>query len=98
MIKPAVIVQLVLTNYLADWMSKHTNESIELRNKIDAARKEMTKSGKNDKCPDFDRKNNEYLKYVNPIIRKFHARKIEEFRVWLNTFCTWVWYLTGNPK
>ena len=98
MSKPAVIVQLVLTNYLADWMSKYTNESIELRNKIDAARKEMTKSGKNDKCPDFDRKNNEYLKYVNPIIRKFHARKIEEFRVWLNTFCTWVWYITGNPK
>src|SRR5436190_10221331 len=50
MSKPAVVVQLVLQKYLADWMSKYTNESIELRNMIDAKRAEMTKSGKNEKC------------------------------------------------
>jgi hypothetical protein len=58
----------------------------------------MTKSGKNDKCPDYDRKNNEFMAYANPLIRKFHAKKIDEFRVWTNAYCTWAWYVAGNPK
>ena len=96
--KPAVVVQFVLQNYLADWMKKNVEEYQELLKRVDAKKVEMSKTGKNDKCPDFDRKNNTFLQYANPIIREFHARKIEEFRMWLNTFCTWVWYLTGNPK
>jgi tetratricopeptide (TPR) repeat protein len=98
MSKPALVVQLVLQNYMAEWMVKYVTDCQELTNSINAAHQEMTKSGKDDKCPDYDRRNNEFLKYANPIIRKFHAKKIEEFRVWLNTFCTWAWYLTGNPK
>ncbi|WP_449436047.1 hypothetical protein [Pedobacter steynii] len=98
MSKPALTVQLVLQNYMAEWSVKYITESQDLTNSINTARQEMTKSGKDDKCPDYDHKNNEFLKYANPIIRKFHAKKIEEFRVWLNTFCTWVWFLTGNPK
>jgi hypothetical protein len=31
------------------------------------------------------------------LIRKFYANKIEEFRVWLNAYCTWSWYIAGNP-
>ena len=65
---------------------------------INANRKLMTQAGNNDKCPDFDRKNNKFLAYANPLIRKFHAKKIEEFRIWLNAFCTWSWYISGNPK
>lgn len=98
MSKPAVVIQIVLQNYIADWMMKYTNENIELRKLIDAKKVEMTKYGSNDKCADFDNKNNQFLQYANPIIREFHSRKVEEFRAWLNTFCTWVWYLTGNPK
>ncbi len=96
--KPAVVVQIVLQNYIAEWMQKNVQEYQQLTNTISEQQKEMTKSGKNDKCPDYDRKNNQFLNYANPVIREFHSRKIEEFRMWLNTFCTWVWYLTGNPK
>ena len=41
---------------------------------INAQKLEMTKIGNNEKCPDFDRKNNEFLLYANPLIRKFHAK------------------------
>ncbi|OSZ80262.1 hypothetical protein CAP36_03140 [Chitinophagaceae bacterium IBVUCB2] len=98
MSKPAVIVQLVLQNYMAEWMPQYVQEYQVLLNTIKAKKEQITKSGKDDKCPDYDRKNNEFLSYANPLIREFHTRKIEEFRIWLNTFCTWIWYLTGNPK
>lgn len=95
---PAVIVQKILQAYLRQWMEEYQKEGSHLMENINTQRKEITKSGKNDKCPDFDRKNNEFLAYANPLIRKFHAKKIEEFRMWLNAFCTWSWYISGNPK
>ena len=98
MSKPAVIVQKILQAYLKDWMEDYTKQGTRLMENMNTKHMEMTKSGDNDKCPDFDRKNNEFLVYANPIIRNFHAKKIEEFRMWLNAFCTWSWYITGNPK
>ncbi|MGZ8552469.1 MAG: hypothetical protein ACXWV8_03635, partial [Chitinophagaceae bacterium] len=98
MSKPAVIVQKILQAYLHQWMADYTKQSSQLMENINTQRIGMTKSGKDDKCPDFDRKNNEFLVYANPLIRIFHAKKVEEFRVWLNAFCTWSWYITGNPK
>ena len=98
MSKPAGIVQNILQAYLHQWTMDFTKEGQNLTDNIDAQKIVMTKSGKNDKCPDFDRKNNEFLAYANPLIREFHAKKIEEFRVWLNAFCTWSWYMAGNPK
>lgn len=94
----AVTVQKILAMYIARQTQNDMQEYTELQHKIDAKRTEMTKSGKNDKCPDYDRKNNEYLAYINPLIRDFHEKRIERFRNWLNAFCTWVWYITGNPK
>ena len=94
----AVTVLKILQIYIAKQTQDDMKEYMDLQNKKDAKRSEMTKSGNNDKCPDFDRKNNEYLAYINPLIRDFHAKRIERFRSWLNVFCTWVWYLTGNPK
>jgi hypothetical protein len=94
----AVTVQKILQIFMAQWMQDNTKDYMALRDKIDAKRKEKSKTGNNDKCPDFDRKNNEFLAYVNPLIRKYHEEKIEVFRNWLNAFCTWVWYITGNPK
>ncbi len=93
-----VTVQKILSIYMGQWAMDNTNEYMTLKNKIDARRTELAKTGKNDKCPDFDRKNNEFLAYANPLIRKYHEEKIETFRNWLNAFCTWVWYITGNPK
>ena len=98
MSKPAIIVQNILQAYLQQWMTDYQKESIQLMENINTQRIVITKSGKNDKCPDFDRKNNEFLAFANPLVREFHAKKIEEFRVWLNAFCTWSWYIAGNPK
>jgi len=76
----AVTVQKILQIFMANWMQENANEYMTLSNSIAAKRTEMTKSGENDKCPDFDRKNNEFLAYANPLVRKYHAEKIEVFR------------------
>lgn len=96
--KTAVIVQLLLQLHMAKWTDDYTKELADLQNMINTKRSEMTKSGDNDKCADIDKKNNNYLAYINPIIREFHAKKIEEFRNWLNAHCTWAWHVAGNPK
>jgi hypothetical protein len=98
MSKPAITVQKILQIYLADWQMDYVKGHAEFIEMINNKRKEMTKSGNNDKCPDWDRRNNEFLAYANPLIREYHTKKIEEFRSWLNAFCTWVWYIAGNPK
>ncbi|HWR33078.1 MAG TPA: hypothetical protein VN451_06115, partial [Chitinophagaceae bacterium] len=98
MSKTAVTVQMLLQIYFAKWGENNVKDYAALVNMTNAKRTEMTKSSDNDKCPDFDRKNNEFMAYINPIIRDFHERKIEEFRTWLNAYCTWVWYIAGNPK
>ena len=98
MSKPAVTVQKILQIYLSEWMMDYTKEHQEFSEMISKKREEMTKMGKNDKCADMDRKNDAFLQYANPLIREFHAKKIEEFRCWLNAFCTWIWYIAGNPK
>lgn len=95
---PAVYVQKILAAYNAKWMMDYAKEHQALKDLISKKRAETSKTGKNDKCPDFDRKNNEFMKYANHRIREFHTQKIEEFRVWLNAFCTWSWYIVGNPK
>ncbi len=95
---PAVYVQKVLQAYLQKWAEAYVKEGSQLMEMINAQKIVMTKINDNDKCPDHDRKNNEFLTYANPKIRAFYANKIEECRVWLNAFCTWVWYIAGNPK
>jgi Flp pilus assembly protein TadD len=95
---PAVYIQKILQYYIKNWMEDYLRKGAAMMEDINAKEKIMTQSGPNDKCPDFDRKNNDFLSYANPLIRKFHADRIEEFRVWLNAFCTWSWYITGNPK
>lgn len=95
---PAVYVQKILDVHIAKWTEDYVRQHNDLMEKVRAQKLVMTKSSNNDKCKDFDRKNNEFLAYANPLIRKFHAKKIEEARVWLNAFCTWTWYITGNPK
>ncbi|MGZ8549534.1 MAG: hypothetical protein ACXWV2_02685 [Chitinophagaceae bacterium] len=98
MSKTAGTVQKILQAYLSQWMLDYQKQGGDLMENINAQRIVMTKSGKDDKCPDFDRKHNEFLVYANPLIRSFHATKIEEFRMWLNAFCTWIWKVSGNPK
>ncbi|MDO9257914.1 MAG: hypothetical protein Q7U54_20535 [Bacteroidales bacterium] len=98
MSKPAAYVQIILDTYVKEWIENYQKEGSALMEKINKAQMVMTKIEDNDKCPDTDRKNNEFLVYANPLIRKFNDKKNEEFRVWLNAFCTWRWYITGNPQ
>jgi len=98
MSKPAAYVQNILEAYIKKWSENYQTEGSALMKKINTAQMVMTKIEDNDKCPDTDRKNDEFLAYANPLIRKFNDKKIEEFRVWLNALCTWRWYITGNPQ
>lgn len=97
MSRPAVTVQKILQYYMASWSEEKRQQYEALRKDLEQYRKK-NESNNNDKCPDFDRKNNAYMQYANPLVRKFHAQRIEEFRMWLNAFCTWSWYIAGNPK
>ena len=78
---PAVYIQRILQPYIYKWTEKYAWEQRELMEKIKEQRSIITKSGENDKCADYDRKNNEFLAYANPLVRKFHATKIEEARI-----------------
>ncbi|MBI5371639.1 MAG: hypothetical protein HZA79_06405 [Sphingobacteriales bacterium] len=98
MSRPATTVMMVLQAWLQQWTRDYQTRLQELRERINRKRIEMTTFSNNDKCPDFDRKHNDFMQYANPVIRKFHTEKIEEFRTWLNAFCTWRWYIVGDPK
>ncbi len=98
MSRPATTVMMVLQAWLQQWTQDYRARLQELRERINRKRIEMTTFRNNDKCPDFDRKHNDFMQYANPLIRKFHLEKIEEFRTWLNAFCTWRWYIVGDPK
>ncbi|SHF95120.1 hypothetical protein SAMN05444372_101300 [Flavobacterium micromati] len=95
---PAVYIQKILMFHMWNWQQDYVIEYSDLLDEIQKQKQLMTTYGENDKCADYDRKNNEFLRYANPLIRQFHATKIEEARVWLNAFCTWGWYIAGNPK
>jgi len=94
----AVNIMNVLQKHLVKMQAENIQKQLAFTEEIDKKRAEMTRFEKNDKCPDYDRKNNEFMAYANPLIRQFHANQIEEFRTWINAFCTWIWYIAGNPK
>jgi len=73
MSKPAVTVQNILQKYLAEWMMVYVKETAGFHEMINNERKEMTKMGDNDKCADWDRKNDAFLRFANPLIREYHA-------------------------
>lgn len=98
MSKIAAYIDKILEGYIAEWHRRYLQESMELKLKIDEVRKQMTAMKPGEKCQATDRKRNAFMEHINPIVRKFHAQKIEEFRVWLNAYCTWVPYVVGNPK
>jgi tetratricopeptide (TPR) repeat protein len=97
MSKTAVTIMAVMQQNQFKWHKDYSDQRIELIEKLNKDGEEMTKCN-NCKCPAMDAKNSAFLAYANPIVRKFHEKKIEEFRSWLNAFCTWVWYIDGNPR
>src|SRR5690606_8237599 len=41
---------------------------------------------------------NAFMKTVNPRIKEFYQKYLDDYRTWLNAWCTWRWYLTGNVR
>ena len=97
MSKTATYITKMLAIHQLEMSVRFLKELQQLQSFIDAEREIATATGKNDKCPDFDRKNNEFLQKVNPRIKKLYTKQLEEYRTWLNAWCTWRWYITGDP-
>ncbi len=97
MSKPATYITKMLAVHHLEMSGRLLKEIQQLQNFIDAEKNIASASGKNDKCPDFDRKNNEFLEKVNPKIKEIYTKQLEEYRTWLNAWCTWRWYITGDP-
>ncbi|MGQ0738208.1 MAG: hypothetical protein ACT4OJ_04035 [Bacteroidota bacterium] len=112
MSKPATAVLSVLTAYSTKWhldyvdtLKKIAEWKYDLNKKrereIDAIYKQIADS-KGTSCEQFkgqlDKLENDYMQQVNPRLRELLVKKVEEYRQWLNAWCTWSWYVTGNIK
>ncbi len=112
MSKPATIVLGVLSSYQLKWQQEHTEELKKMgawkeqlfkekQQKIDAIYKKIS-DNKGTRCETYkaelDGLENEYLRKVNSRFRDYLVIKTEEFRQWLNAWCTWNWYVAGNVK
>lgn len=112
MSKPATVVLGVLSSYQVKWQMDNAEElkgmiswKAELiknkRTEIDAIYKQIRDS-RGLKCENFkarlDQLENDFLRTVNTRMRAYMMQKTEEFRQWLNAWCTWNWYVSGNTK
>jgi Flp pilus assembly protein TadD len=98
MSKPAAVVMTILAKYGYQLGEEYTKEHEALLTELSNEGKKIRKGAENDECPAYNTKINAFLGYANPRIRAFHEKHLERFRSFLNTTCTWVWYLAGNPK
>ncbi|MCZ2459268.1 MAG: hypothetical protein LC128_06545 [Chitinophagales bacterium] len=98
MSKPAAYITKMLGIYFQEMTQKYMQELAKLDKFIDEQREIKNKSGENDKCPDYDRRSNAYMEAVNPRIKEFYQKYLDDYRTWLNAWCTWRWYLTGNIR
>jgi Flp pilus assembly protein TadD len=98
MSKPAVVVMVILAKYGYQLSEEYAEEHEALLTELSNEGKKIRKGAENDECPAYNAKISAFLGYANPRIRAFHEKHLEKFRTFLNTTCTWVWYLAGNPK
>lgn len=100
MSKPAVYISMILNAWIVKWQQQYITDMDALNKFIDNEREKVSAAinRKNSKCPDWDVAASRFLRTVNPRIREFHLQKIEEYRQWLNAYCTWTWFVVGNPR
>lgn len=114
MSKPATVVLGVLSAYTTKWHMDYTDTlkkvldwKFQLNKKREAEIAAINKiiygnSGNGPSCQDYkaqlDKIENDYMQEVNTRLRELLVRKAEEYREWLNAWCTWSWYVTGNTK
>lgn len=100
MSKPAVYITMILNAWIIRWEQQYSTDLAKLNEFVEAESEKVSAAinRKNTKCPDWDGASNRFLRTVNPRIREFHMQKIEEYRQWLNAYCTWIWFVVGNPR
>lgn len=112
MSKPATLVIGVLSAYTAKWHKDYNDTLMKLMEwktklvkerdaRIDAINKQIY-SNNGPPCVQFkeelDGIENKFMQTVNTRFRELLIRKAEEYRQWLNAYCTWNWYVAGNIK
>lgn len=112
MSKPATVVLGVLSAYTTQWHLDYADTLKKIgewksqldtkrQKEIDAIYKQIS-DRYGTTCQQFkgqlDKLENDYMQQVNTRLRELLVRKAEEYRQWLNAWCTWSWYVTGNTK
>lgn len=112
MSKPAVAVMGVLSAYTTKWHIDYSDTLKKIgewtyqldtkrQKEIDAIYKQISDQ-RGTTCEQFkgqlDKLENDFMQEVNTRLRELLMRKTEEYRQWLNAWCTWSWYVTGNTK
>jgi tetratricopeptide (TPR) repeat protein len=95
---PARIIVSLIILKLTRLSQDYTEMKIDITNYMERKMKEKINAGKNDNCEARDNRNNKFLEEVNHSNRVDFEFWIEQYRRWLNAYCTWTWYHTGNIK
>lgn len=98
MSKPALYILAILTEEYKRMVTEMQDSSFAVQRFVDYQRDMKNKVPPDAKCPVYDRKSDEFMQAVNPRMQKLWKRNLEKFRVWLNVWCTWRWFITGNVK
>jgi len=96
---PAVYIQQILSMYYYNFHREYLDDIRKLNEWKDVQREKVSEAigRENSKCQDWDVAMNEYLRVSNTKVAQFFTQKLEEYRVWVNAWCTWSWYVAGNP-
>ncbi len=96
---PAVHIQKILVAYYYNFHREYLDEVKNLGEWKGTQSQKVSKAinRKDSKCQDWDVAMNEYLRVSNTRVIQFFTQKLEEYRVWVNAWCTWSWYVAGNP-
>lgn len=98
MSKPAMYIMAILTVEYGRLAKEAQDSAIALGKFVDERRKIRDNVPDDAKCDVHEAKSNEFMAAVNPRMHKFWTQHMEKFRVLLNAWCTWRWFVVGNVK
>ncbi len=98
MSKPALYILAILSEEYKRMVVEMQDSALAVGKFIEYQRDLKTKVPPDAKCQVIERKSNEFMQAVNPRLEKLWKRNLEKFRVWLNVWCTWRWFIVGNVK
>ena len=98
MSKPASYIITILMNAKKEMMNEQNESYQKLLTYINDQEKIKNQVASDAKCSVLDEKANQFMQAVNPKIKEHWQKRLDEFRIWLNAWCTWRWYITGNVQ